>query len=129
MTAEMARARAFRTSSEHVDLAVSIGVHSGVVDLYLLGQLHRELVVTGPEASVTSRMESVADAGEVVISAATAARIPAAAVGVAKGDGFLLAGVPEVAWVAGEPGRPRGRRGLTGLIRHAGQPGRWRRES
>ena len=39
---------------------------------------------------MSALMESVADAGEILVSADTARCLPASAVGAAKGDGFLL---------------------------------------
>ena len=39
------------TSGGAVELRMSIGVHSGPVELLLVGPLHRELIVTGPEAT------------------------------------------------------------------------------
>ena len=47
-------------------------------------------LVTGPAATETVNMESTATAGEILISPATAAQLPAEAVGNAKGPGFLL---------------------------------------
>jgi class 3 adenylate cyclase/tetratricopeptide (TPR) repeat protein len=109
MTTEMSRASAFRTKAGRVDLAVSIGVHSGAIDLYLLGERHRELVVTGPAATATVRMESLAEAGEVVVSAATADRLDPGTLGAARGEGFVLAQAPR-ADAAGGPEPVPGRR-------------------
>ena len=53
---------------QRVNLRMSIGVHSGRFDLFLVGASHRELVVTGPAASTTVSMEGAATAGEIVIS-------------------------------------------------------------
>ena len=86
-----------------VTLGVSIGAHSGEFDLYLLGQRHRELVVTGPAASMTARMETVAEAGEVVVSPDTAERLKPGVLGDTKLDGVLLTGVPEAATVPPRP--------------------------
>ena len=95
MTGAMSRMKAFRTSAGRVNLAVSIGAHSGTFDLYLLGNRHRELVVTGPQASVTARMEAVADAGQVVISPQMAARLDPHLLGPKKGAGVLLVAPPD----------------------------------
>ena len=78
------------TSVGKINLKMSSGVHTGSVDFFLVGGSHRELVVTGPAASVTTEMEGVADAGEIVVSEAVAARLPSDFVGVAKGSGWLL---------------------------------------
>ena len=37
---------------------MSIGIHGGLLDFFLVGDLHRELVVTGPAATRTVEMES-----------------------------------------------------------------------
>ena len=83
-----------RTSVGNVTLRMSVGVHTGEFDFYLLGSLHKELVITGTGATVTVNMESAADAGEILVSSATAAQLPPACVGAAKGDGYLLARSP-----------------------------------
>jgi class 3 adenylate cyclase/tetratricopeptide (TPR) repeat protein len=67
-----------RPTSETVTLRMSVGVHSGDFDFYLVGDpsLHRELLVVGPDASTTALMESIAVAGQVVVSARTALLLP-----------------------------------------------------
>jgi len=54
MSQMMSRIGRLRTSAGRVSLGVSIGAHSGGFDLYLIGGRHRELVVTGPAATVTA---------------------------------------------------------------------------
>jgi class 3 adenylate cyclase/tetratricopeptide (TPR) repeat protein len=83
-----------QTTVGRVRLRMSIGVHSGVVDFVFVGRRHRELLITGDAASETAAMETTADAGEVVISSATAEQLPAPCRGAAKGEGVLLAAVP-----------------------------------
>jgi class 3 adenylate cyclase/tetratricopeptide (TPR) repeat protein len=73
-----------------VTLRLSVGVHSGRFDLFLVGDAHRELLIAGPAASETVRMEATADPGEIVVSGATAVALPPGVVGEPKGDGFLL---------------------------------------
>jgi class 3 adenylate cyclase/tetratricopeptide (TPR) repeat protein len=73
-----------------VRLRMSVGVHSGVFHFFLVGESHRELMITGPAASETVAMEGTAEAGEIVASPAAASALPAAWLGSAKGDGFLL---------------------------------------
>ncbi|WP_336921942.1 adenylate/guanylate cyclase domain-containing protein [Aquipuribacter sp. SD81] len=62
-------------------LRMSVGVHSGPFDFYLVGDpaLHRELLVVGPAASEAARLEALADAGQVALSDDTAALLPARA--------------------------------------------------
>ncbi len=81
---------------QSVSLRMSVGVHSGDFHFFLVGGSHRELIVTGPGASTVVTMEGTADAGQIVISPATAAGLRAGVVGEAKGPGFLLRRAPEV---------------------------------
>ncbi|MFL6238872.1 MAG: adenylate/guanylate cyclase domain-containing protein [Actinomycetes bacterium] len=94
MSQAMSRIGKLRTSAGRVTLRVSIGVDTGPVDLFLLGHDHRELLVVGPTASTTARMEAIADAGEVAVSPGTAAQLDAACLGRPKGDALLLAAAP-----------------------------------
>lgn len=59
-----------------VRLRVSIGVHSGSFAAALVGGGHRMLMLVGDEASATVRAEHAADAGDIVLSSATAAALP-----------------------------------------------------
>ncbi|HWF15125.1 MAG TPA: adenylate/guanylate cyclase domain-containing protein [Acidimicrobiales bacterium] len=90
MRAALREARTFPTSVGRVNLRMSVGIHSGDFHLFRVGDLHRELIITGPAASATTHMEQIADAGEIAISLHTAERLPPGAVGEAKGDGVLL---------------------------------------
>ena len=63
-----------QTSAGHVKLRMSVGVHSGAFDLMVVGSSHRELIVAGPAASQTIVMEEAAEAGEIMVSHATACR-------------------------------------------------------
>src|SRR5689334_18384023 len=90
MRAALREARTLPTSVGRLNLRMSTGIHSGTFHYFRVGESHRELIVAGPAASTTTRMEAVADAGEIVVSEATAARLPARACGESKGDGRLL---------------------------------------
>jgi class 3 adenylate cyclase/tetratricopeptide (TPR) repeat protein len=90
MRAVLRESRSMRTSVGRLNLRMSVGVHSGLFDLFAVGDSHRELLIAGPAATVTANMEQTAEAGEIVVSPATAARLPGTAVGASKGDGFLL---------------------------------------
>jgi class 3 adenylate cyclase/tetratricopeptide (TPR) repeat protein len=78
------------TGSGEVRLRMSVGVHSGELLLFLVGATHRELLITGPGATETVRMEAAADAGEVLLSGPCTERLPSAWVGEAKEGGRLL---------------------------------------
>jgi class 3 adenylate cyclase/tetratricopeptide (TPR) repeat protein len=82
------------TPGGRVRLRMSVGVHSGRFLLFLVGASHRELVITGPAATETVFMEGTADAGEIVVSPATARLLPAASIGEPKGPGILLRRAP-----------------------------------
>jgi class 3 adenylate cyclase len=90
MRAALREARTLPTSVGRVNLKMSVGVHTGSFHLFRVGMSHRELLITGPAASETTRMEATADAGEIVVSTETAQRLPKGAVGQPKGDGHLL---------------------------------------
>jgi class 3 adenylate cyclase/tetratricopeptide (TPR) repeat protein len=110
MRLTMRRIGRLQTSVGEITLRVSIGVHTGDFDFYLVGSLHHELVISGPAASQTVAMETTANAGEIVISATTASALRSRHVGAAKGDGFLLTRSP------GTPARLELRtRDLTGV--------------
>ena len=79
-----------RTSVGRINLRMSSGVHTGSVDLFLVGSSHRELIVTGPAATVTTRMETTAQAGEIVVSSEMRDQLPSDFVGTQKGEGWLL---------------------------------------
>ena len=81
---------------QKVSLRMSVGVNSGLFHFFLVGDSHRELVVTGPAASMVVAMENTAEAGEIVISGNTARALPSSVVGEAKGPGFLLRRAPRV---------------------------------
>jgi class 3 adenylate cyclase/tetratricopeptide (TPR) repeat protein len=85
-----------RVGEARVTLRMSVGIHSGAFDFFLVGSSHRELIITGPAASTTVAMESVADAGEIAVSPATAALVGADHVGGRKGDALLLKRAPAV---------------------------------
>jgi class 3 adenylate cyclase/tetratricopeptide (TPR) repeat protein len=78
------------TTAGKVVLRMSVGVNSGSFHFFLVGDSHRELVVTGPAASQTVTMESTATAGEILVSRETAGALPAETLGQPKGDGVLL---------------------------------------
>ncbi len=85
-----------RTSAGLITLRMSVGIHSGQFYFFLAGDRHRELVITGTDATQTVAMEAIANAGEVVVSPSTAALLRPSSVGTPRGDGFLLAAEPPV---------------------------------
>ena len=92
MRATLRTVGTLRTTSGTVTLRMSVGVHSDLFDFYLVGDPahHRELLVVGPAASRTARMEALADAGQVAVSDSTAALLPPAAHRPGPEDGCRL---------------------------------------
>jgi class 3 adenylate cyclase/tetratricopeptide (TPR) repeat protein len=82
------------TTAGKVTLRMSSGIHSGSFHFFLVGDSHRELIVTGPAASRTVEMEGTATAGEILVSRDTAAALPSKALGHPKGEGVLLRSAP-----------------------------------
>jgi class 3 adenylate cyclase/tetratricopeptide (TPR) repeat protein len=85
------------TGVGNVTLRMSVGIHSGTFDFFLVGDraLHRELLVSGPGATITAAMEKAANAGQIGISAATAALLAPRHVGAPLEDGYLLRSRPD----------------------------------
>jgi predicted ATPase/class 3 adenylate cyclase len=78
------------SSVGEVRLRMATGVYSGPVHFFVVGTTHRELVVTGPATTETVRLEDAAEAGEVLVSAATAAALPPDALGGERDGARLL---------------------------------------
>jgi class 3 adenylate cyclase/tetratricopeptide (TPR) repeat protein len=78
-----------------VVLRMSVGVHSGSYQMFLVGGSHREHLIAGPAPTVAVTMEKHASAGQILVSPETAQRLPARCVGEALEQGFLLARAPE----------------------------------
>jgi class 3 adenylate cyclase/tetratricopeptide (TPR) repeat protein len=85
-----------RTSAGTVQLKMHAGLHSGLFQFFLVGESHRELLVTGPAATRTVEMEAASEAGEILVSPETAAELNPSTLGEEKGPGFLLQAAPDV---------------------------------
>jgi class 3 adenylate cyclase/tetratricopeptide (TPR) repeat protein len=85
-----------RVGGAKVTLRMSVGIHSGAFDFFLVGDSHRELIITGPAATTTVAMESAADAGEIAVSPATGELLGAGHVGRPKKDVLLLERAPDI---------------------------------
>jgi class 3 adenylate cyclase/tetratricopeptide (TPR) repeat protein len=94
------------TSAGPVTLRMSVGVHAGAFHLFLVGDVHRELIIAGPDVTTTVEMEAAADAGEILLSPATAALLGPRFTGAAKADGVLLRTPPETAFQPAAPVGP-----------------------
>jgi class 3 adenylate cyclase/tetratricopeptide (TPR) repeat protein len=78
------------TSVGPVSLGMSIGVHAGALNFFVAGSTHRELIVTGPAATETLRLEDAAEASEILVGAAAAATLDPAWLAEARDGAFLL---------------------------------------
>jgi class 3 adenylate cyclase/tetratricopeptide (TPR) repeat protein len=81
-----------RTSAGAVTLKMHAGLHCGAFDFFLVGDAHRELIVTGPAATATVEMESISEAGEIIVSAKVAERLDPGVLGEPRNGGRLLRG-------------------------------------
>jgi class 3 adenylate cyclase len=72
MRATLRRIGRPRTSAGTVGLRMHAGLHSGEIAFFLVGESHRELIVSGRSATRTVELESAAVAGEILVSAETA---------------------------------------------------------
>ncbi len=89
MRTALRQAAAVPTSVGRLSLKMSVGLHSGDIHLFLVGSPTRELLILGPGATSTALAEKAAEAGEIVVSAATAARLAPDAVR-PREDGELM---------------------------------------
>ena len=89
MQARLASVGRIDTGVGSIRMRMSVGVHAGTIDAFLVGSSHRELVVAGPAATRTIEAETAAGAGEVLVSADTAAALPESVLGEAR-DGFVV---------------------------------------
>jgi class 3 adenylate cyclase/tetratricopeptide (TPR) repeat protein len=86
------------TTSGMVVLRMSVGVHSGDFDFFLVGDpdIHRELLISGPAASITAETEAAAAAGQIGLSPSTAALLDPRHLGEPLLDGRVLRSLPVV---------------------------------
>lgn len=89
MRRELRRASQIPTSVGRLKLAISIGAHSGAFHLFLVGDRTRELVVAGPNTTLTMKSEAAAEAGQIVVSPSTAALLGPGSTR-ARDDGELM---------------------------------------
>ena len=107
MRRELRDIGALECGGRPVRLRMSVGVHSGTFHFFLVGDSHRELIITGPAASETVAMESAASAGEIRVSPATAAALPERLLGPVDGAGRKLCKEPRgLSAVRSVPDRP-----------------------
>ena len=91
-----------RAGASELQLRMSVGIHTGDYQTFLVGGSHREFILGGPAASTVVAMEGLADAGQVLLSSATAERLPERCLGARRGPGVLLARTPTTRYFAPE---------------------------
>ena len=92
-----------RAGASDVVLRMSVGVHSGPYEMFLVGGSHRELFIGGSSTTTVVEMEGLASAGQILVSPDTAAALPRSSLGAELGSGILLARAPGGAeWVPDE---------------------------
>jgi class 3 adenylate cyclase/tetratricopeptide (TPR) repeat protein len=99
MRNELRSAGRARSSAGAVSLRMSVGIHTGAFDFFLVGdpRIHRELVISGPAASRCAEMEALATASQILLSADTAAALDPRLLGEPVGEGRLLRSRPPTA--------------------------------
>lgn len=90
MRSALRAAAQYQTSVGRLRLRMSVGIHSGPIHLFRVGESHHELVIAGPGGTTTTLMEKTAEPGEILVSEGTRDRLPGGATGDRKGDGWLL---------------------------------------
>jgi class 3 adenylate cyclase/tetratricopeptide (TPR) repeat protein len=91
----LASMRRRSTSAGPVRLQMSVGVHSGAFHFFLVGGVHRELIIAGADATTCVETEATARAGEIALSAATARLFDASLLGESRAGTVLLARSPQ----------------------------------
>ncbi len=64
------------TSVGRLKLSMSVGIHSGPVDFFLVGAPTRELLILGDAGTSTAEAEHAAVAGEILVTEGTARHLP-----------------------------------------------------
>ena len=122
MRARLRTAGKLATAGGKVTLRMSVGVHTGRFDVFLVGESHREMIVTGPAATRVVTMEGTATAGQIVVSPETAALLPARCVGDRREGRAAPRGARRRVGVHGL-GPARGRRRAPRALHPARHPG------
>ena len=79
MRAALREAAKIPTSVGPLKLSMSVGLHTGLMDFFLVGESHRELVLLGHGTDEVVDVEGAAEAGEILLSDAMARCLPASA--------------------------------------------------
>jgi predicted ATPase/class 3 adenylate cyclase len=97
MQEALAAMRRRSTSAGPIRLQMSVGVHSGEFHCFLVGGVHRELIIAGADATTCVETEARAGAGEIALSAATARLLDPSLLRESPDGVLLLERSPDVA--------------------------------
>ncbi|MEM8704866.1 MAG: adenylate/guanylate cyclase domain-containing protein [Actinomycetota bacterium] len=64
------------SAAKKARLTMTVGAHTGVFDTFLVGSAHRELLITGADATRVIELEGNAEKGETLVSAEMLAAVP-----------------------------------------------------
>ncbi len=78
-----------------VALRISVGVHTGAYEMFVVGGSHRELLIGGAAATKVVALEACASSGQILISPETARALPRSCLGAKTGPGVALSRSPE----------------------------------
>jgi class 3 adenylate cyclase len=92
----ISRVGRLKVSGGTIVLRMSVGIGTGSFHFFMVGPIHRELLVAGPAMTETLEIEGIADAGEIGISDAVAAELDRSCLGDRKENAILLAAPPDV---------------------------------
>lgn len=104
------------TDGGSIRLRMSVGVHSGELHFFRVGESHKELLVTGPGTSAVCDMESAAVAGQIMVSPGTAEALPRRLLSAVNGPGVLLKRARVEAIDSGYPQVPSTKVDLSDLV-------------
>ena len=96
MRSTLRRVGRIDTRAGKVVVRMSVGVHSGWFETFLVGDSNREYLIAGPAASRAVAIEAAASTGQILLSRETAAMLPRSCLGRAAGPGVLLGRVSQV---------------------------------
>ncbi len=85
----------FSEKSSPTPLSMSVGVATGLIQGFLAGSTNQEFMIVGETGSEVVRLQTAAEPGEILISAATAEAIDDFAVGDETHGGLLLEDAPD----------------------------------
>lgn len=90
MQESLGRIGSISTSAGDFRLQMTVGLHCGSVDFFLVGSSHRELFVCGADTTETVEIEGRAEAGEIRLSSQLAERLPEEFVDGSKSPALLV---------------------------------------